>query len=157
MSGPSRIRSALSSWLVCGTALLCGVVTQPAWGEEHVIRMLNTGENGSMVFEPAFVRARVGDNLRFEPVNTGHFVRSLAVPAGSAPWQSPMDQAFEVRLEREGLYFYNCPPHLMMGMVGLVQVDEAGNRSAVVEIMRSTKSRVYSGGARIDALMGQIQ
>lgn len=145
-------RFLLGGW----TALGCFMV-QPAWSAEHVVRMLNAGTEGPMVFEPAFVHARIGDTLRFEPTSTGHFVRSLAVPEGSTPWLSVPDQPFGVTLEREGLYFYNCPPHLMMGMVGLVQVGEAVNRAAATEVMKSTQGRIYGQGARIDALLETIR
>nr|WP_315466052.1 plastocyanin/azurin family copper-binding protein [uncultured Rhodoferax sp.] len=137
--------------------LWLGLMTPAAWAEEHVIRMLNAGGDESMVFEPAFVQAQPGDTVRFEPVNSGHFVRSLAVPADASPWLSAVDQVFVLRLDHEGLYFYNCPPHLMMGMVGLIQVGQARNKSAATEVMKATKGRIYSGSARIDALLAQIR
>jgi pseudoazurin len=136
------------------------LLTTPAWSAEHVIHMLNVGADGPMVFEPAYVRAEVGDTLRFVPTNTGHFIRSLAVPEGATPWLSSMDQVYEVRMERPGLYFYNCPPHLMMGMVGLVQVgrtDVLGNRTTATEVKNATKGRVYSQSGRIDALLEKVK
>lgn len=147
----------LYRFLLGGLAALGGFMAQPAWSAEHVVRMFNAGTEGPMVFEPALVHARIGDTLRFEPTSTGHFVRSLAVPEGATPWLSALDQPFVVSLEREGLYFYNCPPHLMMGMVGLVQVGEAVNRSAATEVMKSTQGRIYGPGARIDALLEAIR
>lgn len=153
--------SIRTSWLfrliLSGVVGLCGFVAHPAWSVEHVVRMLNAGTDGPMVFEPAFVRAQVGDTLRFELTTTGHFVRSLAVPDGVTPWLSVLDQAFVVPLEREGLYFYNCPPHLMMGMVGLIQVGEAVNRTNAIEVMKSTQGRIYSHGARIDTLQAHVK
>lgn len=148
--------SLFAQWrrlLLAGLTTLSALLAPTAWSAEHVVRMLNAGTECPMVFEPAFVRARVGDTLRFEPTSTGHFVRSLAVPEGSTPWLSVLDQPFGVTLEREGLYFYNCPPHLMMGMVGLVQVGEAVNRASATEVMKATQGRIYSQGARIDALL----
>lgn len=152
--------SRLRPLFLGGTALLGVLAAAPAWSTEHVVRMLNAGTDGPMVFEPAFVHAKLGDTLRFVPTNTGHFVRSLAVPEGATPWLSPVDQVFEVRLERPGLYFYNCPPHLMMGMVGLVQVgpvDAALNRAAATEVMKATQGRMYSHGGRIDALLEPLK
>lgn len=143
--------------LAAGLAALCGLVAPSAWSAEHVVRMRNAGTDGPMVFEPAVVQARVGDTLRFEPTNTGHFVRSLAVPEGATPWLSELDQPWVVALGREGLYFYNCPPHLMMGMVGLVQVGAAVNRSSATAVMKSTQGRIYSHGARVDALLEGIR
>jgi len=136
---------------------LCSLFAAPAWSAEHVVRMLNAGTDGSMVFEPAFVHAQVGDTVRFEPTSTGHFVRSLAVPDGAKPWLSEEDQPFVVTLAHPGLYFYNCPPHLMMGMVGLIQVGEAVNRSSATAVMKSTQGRIYSHGARVDSLLALVK
>lgn len=149
----SRLRRTfLRSLLILGSFFV-----SPAWSAEHLVRMLNAGADGSMVFEPAFVQAQVGDNLRFEPSSSGHFVRSLAVPDGAKPWLSEMDQPFVVTLTQPGLYFYNCPPHLMMGMVGLVQVGDAVNRSQAAAVMKSTQGRIYSHGARVDSLLALVK
>ena len=122
-----------------------------------MVRMLNAGTDGSMVFEPAFVHAQVGDTVRFEPTSTGHFVRSLAVPEGAKPWLSELDQPFVVTLAHPGLYFYNCPPHLMMAMVGLIQVGDAVNRSSATQVMKSTQGRIYSHAERIDSLLALVK
>ncbi|TJW42925.1 MAG: pseudoazurin, partial [Mesorhizobium sp.] len=37
--------------------------------EEHVVQMLNKGEKGAMVFQPAFVQAAPGDTVRFVPTD----------------------------------------------------------------------------------------
>lgn len=143
--------------LLGGLLALCSLFAAPAWSAEHVVRMLNAGTDGSMVFEPAFVHAQAGDTVRFEPTSTGHFVRSLAVPEGAKPWLSEEDQPFVVTLAQPGLYFYNCPPHLMMGMVGLIQVGEAVNRTAATAVMKSTQGRIYSHGARVDSLLALVK
>lgn len=141
--------------LLALTASCC--LSLPVLAAEHVVRMLNAGDGGSMIFEPAFVHARPGDTVRFEPANTGHYVRSLATPAGVAQWNSQEDQPYAVTLDQPGLYFYICPPHLMMGMIGLIQVGEASNRDAVSEIMKSSKGRMYSNSQRVDELLGQVR
>lgn len=124
---------------------------------EHVVRMLNLDGDQTMLFQPAFVNAKVGDTVRFEPTQSGHYVRALAVPAQATAWQSEIDKPFTVKLEHQGLYFYMCPPHLMMGMVGLVQVGNAVNLDAVRKSMQSSKGRMYSNSARIDALLAQVK
>ena len=42
-----------------------------AIAEEHVIKMLNQGPGGVMIFEPDFVKAEVGDTVVFEPTQPG--------------------------------------------------------------------------------------
>lgn len=157
MTSSTSLTAPWRRLLLAGWTTLSALLAPSAWSADHVVRMRNAGTEGPMVFAPAFVHAQVGDTLRFEPANTGHFVRSLAVPEGATPWLSVLDQPFVVALEREGLYFYNCPPHLMMGMVGLVQVGDAVNRSTATEVMKSTQGRIYGQGARIDALLDSIR
>jgi len=83
--------------------------------------------------------------------------RSLAVPDGAKPWLSEEDQPFVVTLAHQGQYFYNCPPHLMMGMVGLIQVGEAVNRTAATAVTKSTQGQIYSHGARVGSLLALVK
>jgi pseudoazurin len=114
---------------VAGASLLAvGVPTTAHAATEHVINMLNKGADGTpMVFEPNFVRAAVGDTIKFVPVDKGHF--SVALPGmwpeGVAEAKGKMNAEFVVALEKDGLYGFKCTPHYAMGMVALVQVGNA--------------------------------
>lgn len=46
---------------ITATLLLVALGTTRA--ADHVVKMLNVGKDGSMVFEPAFVKAAVGDTV----------------------------------------------------------------------------------------------
>jgi pseudoazurin len=91
------------------------------------VKMLNTGKEGSMVFEPAFVKVAVGDTVKFVPTDKSHNSSSVFVPAGAKPWTGKPDQAVSVKLTKEGIYIYKCDPHSVMAMVGVVQVGKAVN------------------------------
>ncbi|WWT74905.1 hypothetical protein V8H18_00490 [Lautropia mirabilis] len=77
--------------LAASAALL--MLANPAHAAEHVVKMLNNGKEGGMVFEPAYLKVDVGDTVIFEPTNSGH--RSVrwpyprASPPGRASWTSP--------------------------------------------------------------------
>lgn len=146
----------LARTLLTLAAGLC--LSLPASAAEHVVRMLNIGSDGAtMVFEPAFVHAEVGDSVRFEPASSGHYLRSLTTPDGVTPWNSTEDQPFTVTLQQPGLYFYICPPHLRMGMIGLLQVGEAVNKQAASDRMQAQKGRMYSNSQRIDELLAKVR
>ena len=50
-----------------------------AMATEHVIKMLNKGTDGTaMVFEPLFLRAEIGDTIKFVPIDKGHQVQTIA-------------------------------------------------------------------------------
>lgn len=99
-----------------------------AAGTEHIINMVNKGADGTpMVFEPAYVKAAVGDTVKFVPVDKGHFSVSLPGmwPEGVAEAKGKMNQEFTVALEKDGIYGFKCTPHYAMGMVAMVQVGTA--------------------------------
>ena len=58
---------------VAGTiaALAVPAVLAPsqAFAAEHEVHMLNKGETGTMVFEPALIRIAAGDTVKFVPTN----------------------------------------------------------------------------------------
>lgn len=92
---------------------------------DHVVKMKNQGADGGfMVFEPAFLQAAPGDTVTFEPTDPGHNAVSLEgmTPKGATPFAGAIDEKLKVTLTAPGLYGYQCTPHLVMGMVGLIAV-----------------------------------
>lgn len=51
---------------------------------DHTVKMLNFGKDGSMVFEPTYVKAEIGDTITFVPQNSSHNVQSFAIPESAA-------------------------------------------------------------------------
>ena len=91
------------------------------------IKMLNAGKDGSMVFEPSFVKADVGDSVKFVPTDRSHNSSSVVIPAGAKSWAGKADQAVSVKLTKPGVYVYKCDPHSVMGMVGVIQAGKPVN------------------------------
>ena len=97
---------------------------------EITVKMLNKGADGqAMVFEPAAVKAEVGDVIRFVPADKGHDAVSIKglIPEGVSDFKGKINQELVITLEKEGAYVVKCTPHFAMGMVGLIV---AGNASA---------------------------
>jgi pseudoazurin len=127
----------ISAKSVLIAAGLLGALSMPASAAEHIINMKNKGADGTaMVFEPAFVRAAVGDTVKFVPVDKGHFAVALPGmwPEGVAEAKGKVNAEFVVTLEKDGLYGFKCTPHYAMGMVALVQVGTAPVTDAVKAI-----------------------
>ncbi|TIS33060.1 MAG: pseudoazurin, partial [Mesorhizobium sp.] len=99
-------------------------VTGAANAEEHVVQMLNKGEKGSMVFQPAFVRAAPGDTIKFVPTDKSHNAESIKdmIPDGAQPFKGKFNEEVDVTLTQEGVYGVKCAPHYGMGMVALIVV-----------------------------------
>lgn len=122
---------------------------------DHRVQMLNKGEGGMMVFEPAYVRAEPGDRVTFVPADKSHNVESIAeiLPEGVEKFKSKVNEEFILTVNEPGLYGVKCTPHFAMGMVGLIQVGEApANIEAVQSAKMSKKAR-----ERMDEAIVQIE
>ncbi|WP_296068701.1 pseudoazurin [uncultured Agrobacterium sp.] len=108
-------------------AVVACLFALPALSAEIEVKMLNKGSDGqAMVFEPATVKAAVGDVITFVPVDKGHDAAAVKemLPEGVADFKGKMNEAVKVTVEKEGAYVVKCTPHLGMGMVALVVVGE---------------------------------
>lgn len=121
------------------------------------IQMLNYGDSGSMVFEPDYIHANVGDTVTFIPTQSGHNAKSYIVPEGSSAWSSKLNQEHTLSLENEGVHVYYCPPHLMMGMVGVIQVGNAKNLEKVSSKYPRLRSKVALQPERVDTTIAKIR
>lgn len=115
----------LRSMLVATTIALFGIGAAQA--AEHEVKMLNKGERGVMVFEPAVLSVAPGDTVRFVPTSKSHNAESIdgMLPEGAKPFAGKINEEISVTFEKEGVYGYKCKPHYAMGMVGLVVVGDS--------------------------------
>ena len=107
-------------------SLLSAFAAMQASAEAHIVKLLNMGADGPMVFEPGFLKVNPGDTVTFKPVDMAHDSASVFTPEGAAPWSSAFKE-ITVTLDKEGVYIYKCTPHLVMAMVGVIQVGNATN------------------------------
>ncbi|AQS61111.1 MULTISPECIES: pseudoazurin [Rhizobium/Agrobacterium group] len=109
-------------------AIIAGLFAFPALSAEIEVKMLNKGSDGqAMVFEPATVKAAVGDVITFVPVDKGHDAAAVKemIPEGVADFKGKMNETVKVTVDKEGAYVVKCTPHLGMGMVALIVVGDA--------------------------------
>ncbi|MBW9076663.1 pseudoazurin [Agrobacterium pusense] len=108
--------------------VIAGLFAFPALSAEIEVKVLNKGSDGqAMVFEPATVKAAVGDVITFIPVDKGHDAAAVKdmIPEGVSEFKGKMNEAVKLTVEKEGAYVVKCTPHLGMGMVALVVVGDA--------------------------------
>ena len=135
------------------------VISSFTFGEDFEVNMLNQGNDGVMVFEPSILTISVGDTVTFKPTNPGHNSASIAgmIPAGATPWNGGMSQEVKITFTEEGTYVYQCTPHLMMAMVGVIVVGDASvNLSAVKEAANEKKSEFMMSDQRLDEYLEGI-
>ena len=134
-------------------------MTSFAFSEDFEVNMLNQGADGVMVFEPSVLKISVGDTVTFKPTNPGHNSASIAgmIPTGANSWDGGMSQEVTVTFTEEGTYVYQCTPHLMMAMVGVIAVGDASvNLSAVKGAASDKKSEFMMSAQRLDKYLEGI-
>ena len=127
-------------------------------GSEHTVKMLNSGPGGTMVFDPPVIKVSVGDTINFKSVDLSHNSASIAgmIPEGAASWAGMLSQDISITLDKEGVYVYQCDPHVMMAMVGVIQVGEATNLETVQAAVASKKSTFIMNADRLDNYLSQL-
>ena len=145
----------LKTFLALGLSVF-GVFTSAA---NHEVRMLNSGAEGFMVFEPAVVKAAVGDTVTFKATDMAHNSASIEgmIPEGANSWNGAMSQDITVTVNKEGIYVYQCTPHSMMAMVGVIQVG--GSRSNIDSIqakVAAVKAGFVTNKERLDTYLGSL-
>ena len=129
-----------------------------ALAESYEVQMLNTGSDGVMVFEPAVLSINPGDSVTFKATNPGHNSESMAemLPEGAEGWQGGMGQEVTVTFDQDGVYVYQCTPHLMMAMVGVIKVGSGSNLEAVKAAAIDKKAAFMMAQDRLDGYLNQL-
>ncbi|MBT3673733.1 pseudoazurin [Gammaproteobacteria bacterium] len=125
----------------------------------HEVRMLNSGAEGFMVFEPAIVKAAVGDTVTFKATDMAHNSASIEgmIPEGANSWNGAMSQDVTVTVNKEGVYVYQCTPHSMMAMVGVIQVGGSlSNMDSIQAKVASVKAGFVTNKERLDTYLGSL-
>ena len=126
--------------------------------EQHIVKMLNAGKEGMMVFEPAYISVNKGDTVKFVATDLAHNSSSVEgmIPEGATPWVGAMSQDIEVTLTEEGVYVYQCTPHNMMAMVGVIKVESSSNLANVKVQAQSYKKTFLMNQDRLDNYLSKI-
>ena len=135
-------------------ASLAALLLAPAaFAENFDVKMLNKGAEGAMVFEPAFVKAAVGDTVTFISTDKGHNAEGIKgmLPEGVEEFKSDMGKDYVLTLTAEGLYGVKCTPHVSMGMVALIQAGAPVNKDAVMAVELKGKAKT-----RFEPLLAQV-
>ena len=127
-------------------------------GPEHTVKMLNNGTGGQMIFEPAVLKVSLGDTIHFKATDAAHNSASVdgMVPDGAKSWAGALSQDISVVMDTEGVYVYQCDPHVMMAMVGVIQVGEAINLDNIKASAVDKKSAFMLNSDRLDEYLAQL-
>ena len=125
---------------------------------EYTVKMLNNGKEGLMVFEPSFLSIQPGDTVLFKATDVSHNSASIQgmIPEGATAWMGAMSQDVKVIFDKEGIYVYQCTPHSMMAMVGVIKVGEPINLEQVKEKAESQKQLFVMNKERLSGYLSKL-
>ena len=129
------------------------------YGANHSVKMLNQGSSGVMVFEPAYLKINIGDSVTFESTDAAHNSASIPgmIPSSASSWNGGLSQDLTVMFDVAGIYGYQCTPHSMMAMVGVIQVgDDKSNLDTAKAVAQQFKSSFVMNQSRLDDLLSKI-
>jgi pseudoazurin len=129
------------------------------YGANHSVKMLNQGSSGVMVFEPAYLKINIGDSVTFESTDAAHNSASIPgmIPSLASSWNGGLSQNITVMFDVAGIYGYQCTPHSMMAMVGVIQVgDDKSNLDSAKAVAQQFKSSFVMNQTRLDDLLSKI-
>jgi pseudoazurin len=131
------------------------ILATPAIAANYEVRMLNNGDAGIMVFEPALTTIGVGDTVTFVPTDRSHNAESIKdiLPQGAEPFKGGVSKEMVVTFSVPGVYGIKCLPHVGMGMVALVVVGDAADFDAVAQAKLPTRAaeRLAAAVAKYDS------
>lgn len=129
--------------MVFAAAFAALVMAGGAQAADHEVQMLNKGEKGTMVFQPDFIQAAVGDTVTFVPTDKGHDAESIKgmIPEGAEPFKGKINQPVTVTVNAEGVYGVKCTPHYGMGMVALIVVGNPVNLEEAQTVKQPGKAK----------------
>jgi len=125
---------------------------------EYTVKMLNNGKEGLMVFEPSFLSIQPGDTVLFKATDVSHNSASIQgmIPEGAAAWMGTMSQDVKVTFDKEGIYVYQCTPHSMMAMVGVIKVGAPTNLEQVKEKAEIQKQLFVMNKERLSGYLSEL-
>ncbi len=165
------ITEEVRSDTIADASVLSGAADQPessaeanpissSTGETYEVQMRNQGTDGVMVFEPSVLRIEVGDSVTFKATDAGHNSASIEgmIPSGAPAWDGSMSEDITITFTEEGTYVYQCTPHLMMAMVGVIAVgDLSKNIDEISNVAAEKKSEFVMEQDRLDSYLQSLK
>ena len=122
------------------------------FAKEHQVQMLNGSAPEMFVFEPAVLNIKKGDTVTWkgDAMHNSASIKEM-LPKGAKPWMGKLtkkagEKSISVKFDIEGLYGYNCTPHAMFGMVGVIVVGDPSSNSKVAKAAAKKIEKKFAAG-----------
>ena len=67
-----------------------------------------------------------------------------------------MNEKITVELNAEGVYVYQCTPHIALGMIGVIQVGSPTNIDDVKNSISSLESMIVMNKERVQQYLSEV-
>jgi pseudoazurin len=125
---------------------------------EYTVKLVTSGTNGAMmVMEPGFIHIEKGDVVNFIPSDSSHNAESFFIPEGAEAFNTPFGKPTKITFNNEGIYLYKCMPHMVMGMLGVVQVGKAVNKEQANKAWQDVQPTVAMNKDRMEGYLKQVK
>ena len=128
--------------------------------ENYEVKMVNADASGQvMIFDPPFLKANIGDTVTFLPTDLLHNSQSVPdlIPSSANTWKGDMNEKITILLNTEGVYVYQCTPHIALGMIGVIQVGNPINIDDVKNSISSLESMIVMNKERVQEYLEQVK
>jgi pseudoazurin len=144
--------------------LLVMFSTANVFAKEHKVQMLNGSAPEMFVFEPAVLNIKKGDTVTWigDAMHNSASIKEM-LPKDAKPWTGKLtkkagEKSISVKFDTEGLYGYNCTPHAMFGMVGLVVVGDPSSNAKVAKAAAiKIEEKFAAGKGRFSKYLSKIK
>jgi pseudoazurin len=123
---------------------------------DHVVQELNNGPEGAFVFSPSYLAINPGDTVTFTPTDQGHNSESAFMPDGATAWKSEISQPLTVTFTKPGVSIYQCTPHKLFGMVGVIVVGSAVNAADANKAAADIEKKQIMNQGRLTTIMKKV-
>lgn len=139
------------------TGILGMMFAVSSYAKDYVVQELNNGPGGTFIFGPSFMQIQPGDTVTFTPTDQGHNSESVFTPAGATPWKTEISQPATITFTKPGVYIYQCTPHNLFGMVGVIVVGSPANLAEAQKAASDIEKKQLMNQGRISQIMKQVQ
>ena len=143
--------------LILAALAAVSVMSATAYAKDYTVKELNNGPGGSFVFDPDFLHIQPGDSVHFVASDAGHDSQSYLVPQGAASWKSEVSKDITVKFTKPGVYLYECNPHHLFGMLGVIQVGNAVNKAEAEKAAEAMEKQQLLNQGRLEKLMQKVK
>ena len=78
-------------------------------------------------------------------------------PEGAVTWKGAMNKKVSVTLDKEGVYVYQCLPHVPLAMVGVIVAGEPTNLEQIKAKAADFSNRFATNKDRLDKYLLSLQ